>query len=163
VVAAVSTARQRIPRRTDVREPYTQLYIHLVWATWNRFPLITSELRSGIYAGIQAKCRKLRVEVVAIGGMEDHVHLLARIPTTISIALLAQHVKGSSSHLATHRLGREDDFKWQGAYGAFSVSKSEVPRIRDYVLNQERHHREQTLDPDLECPPEFDRHRPPSA
>jgi putative transposase len=135
-----------------MREPFTQLYVHLVWATWDRLPLITPEVRSSVYGCIQAKCSSLRAEVLAIGGIEDHVHLLARIPPTLAAAVLAKQVKGPSSHLVTHGLRHEDGFKWQGAYGAFTVSKGDVPRVRAYVLNQEQHHRDQTLDPDLEPP-----------
>jgi putative transposase len=129
---------------------HIQLYVHLNWATWDRLPLLAGELKSAVYACIQAECNMLRAEVIAIGGTEDHVHLLVRLPTTVSVASLAKQVKGASSHWVTHGLTQEDGFKWQGSYGAFSVSAADVPRIRDYVLNQEAHHRDQTLDDDLE-------------
>jgi REP element-mobilizing transposase RayT len=133
-----------------MQHPYSQLYVHLVWATWDRLPLLTAGLQRTVYACFQAKCRELRSELVAIGGTETHAHLLARIPTTLAVATLAQHVKGASSHLANHELAAPDGFKWQGAYGAFSVSKADVPRIREYILNQEQHHRDGTLDEELE-------------
>jgi putative transposase len=135
-----------------LRQPYSQLYIHMVWATWDRLPLLSPELKSAVYACIQAECTALKAEVIAIGGVEDHVHLLVRIPASASVSDLIQHVKGASSHLVTHRLMHEDGFKWQGAYSAFSVSPSDVPRIQDYILNQEAHHRDQTLDEICEIP-----------
>src|SRR4051794_37480960 len=100
-----------------MREPYTQLYVHLVWSTWDRQPLLTPELARAIYACMQAECRQLKVDVLAIGGTVDHVHRLVRIPTTVAIATLVKQVKGASSHLATHRLDTANGFKWQGAYG----------------------------------------------
>jgi putative transposase len=135
-----------------MREPYTQLYVHVVWSTWDRVPLLTPGLARAVYACIRAECHQLKVDVVAIGGMADHIHLLVRIPTTVSVANLVKQVKGVSSHLVTHQLDRQDGFKWQGAYGAFTVSKSNVPQVRSYILNQEEHHRAQSLDHDLEPP-----------
>ena len=82
-----------------MREPFTQLYLHLVWATWDRLPLISSERRDPIYACIQNECSELRCDVLGLGGIEDHAHLLVRFPTTVSVAQLAKQVKGASSHL----------------------------------------------------------------
>ena len=77
--------------------------------------------------------------------MPDHVHVLVRFPTTVSIADLVRRIKGASSHLVTHVLRSPEPFKWQGGYGVFSVSRRHVPVVRDYVLNQEQHHRDGTL------------------
>ena len=101
-----------------MREPYTQLYVHLDWATWDRMPLLTDELHSAVYACIQAECNELKSEILALGGVADHVHLLVRIPASVSISELLKQVKGSSSHLATHRLRPGEFFKWQGAHGS---------------------------------------------
>jgi REP element-mobilizing transposase RayT len=144
-----------------MREPYTQLYIHLVWSTWDRQPLLSSELRLRIYACIQAECSRLKVELVAIGGTDDHVHVLVRIPTTISVAVLVKQMKGSSSHLATHEAGYRDAFKWQGAYGAFTISTNHVERVKSYVLRQEEHHQAGTTHKDFEVA--WDDHPPHPA
>jgi REP element-mobilizing transposase RayT len=133
-----------------MRQPYTQLYLHLVWATWDRMPLVRPEFREAIYGCIQEQVKKHRCEVLAIGGMEDHVHLLIRFPTTARIAEVVQHAKGASSHLMTQVLDRGGFFKWQGYYGAFTVAKSQVPRVRDYILHQEEHHRGGRLSQALE-------------
>jgi REP element-mobilizing transposase RayT len=95
--------------------------------------LITPELQRGIFAEIQHKCRELKVHLEAIGGVEDHVHLLVRIPTTLTVADLVKHVKGASSHLVTHRLDPDAGFKWQGAYG--SVLRLEEGRADDSCLH----------------------------
>jgi REP element-mobilizing transposase RayT len=101
-----------------VRQPFTQIYVHLIWSTWDRLPLISPELREAIHACIQAECRELKADVLALGGVEDHVHLLVRLPTTLPVATLAKQVKGAPSHLVTHRLEHQDGFKWQGGLGA---------------------------------------------
>jgi putative transposase len=123
-----------------MRAPYTQLYLHLVWATWDRLPLVTEEIRARVYAAIAEKCRELKCVPLAIGGMEDHVHLLVRLHTTVAVATLAKEVKGSSSHLVTHVITPNSAFKWQGAYGAFTVWKADAPVVRAYIENQRQHH-----------------------
>ena len=125
-----------------MHEPYTQLYLHLVWATWDRQPIVQAAWRAGISACIQAECDELKVAVLAQYAMPDHVHLLVRFPATASVADIVKRVKGGSSNLVTHRIAPGEWFKWQGSYGAFSVSKSDVPRVRHYIQGQEEHHRE---------------------
>ena len=136
-----------------MRSPWTQLYLHLVWSTWDRAPVLDDELRRRVFECIQAECGALRTDVIAIGGVEDHVHLLVRVPATVAPAELVKRVKGASSHMVNYDIGVPFVFKWQGGYGAFSVSKRHVPMIRDYVLGQEEHHREQRVYPILEPPP----------
>jgi putative transposase len=138
-----------------VREPFTQLYLHLVWATCDRLPLITPDIREPVYACVKAKCLELKADMLAIGGMNDHIHVLVRFPTTITISDLVKHLKGASSHLVNHRLqGWESAFKWQGAYGAFTVSRADGKRVREYILNQEQHHADKTCESAWELEPQ---------
>lgn len=130
--------------------PYTQLYVHLVWATWDRLPLLTPLVQPIIYGCIQEQLGKRRCAVIAIGGIEDHVHVLTQLPSTAALADVVKHAKGASSNLMTQEVARGEFFKWQGYYGAFSLSKAQVPRVRDYVLDQEEHHRLGRLSEDLE-------------
>ena len=140
-----------------MRSPYTQLYLHCVWATWDRLPLITPQIEQPLYAAINAKCKELKCELIAIGGIEDHAHLLMRFPTTIAIATLVKEVKGASSHLMTHQIAPNDFFKWQGSYGAFTVSKNAVKIVREYIAHQKIHHAANTLFDDWEkCEIEFE-------
>jgi len=128
-----------------MRTPYTQLYVHLTWSTWDRLPLITKNIQSHLYASIASKCRQLKCEPLAIGGTEDHVHLLVRLHPTVAIATLVKEAKGTSSHLVTHELSPGEFFKWQGGYGAFTISKEDVLRLKTYIENQELHHAEGAL------------------
>jgi REP element-mobilizing transposase RayT len=89
----------------------------------------------------------MKADVVALGGVEDHVHVLIRVPATLSISSIVKQIKGSSSHLAN---AGEDTFKWQGGYAAFSVSRGLLARARDYVQNQEERHRAGKLVRDFE-------------
>jgi putative transposase len=133
-----------------MREPFTQLYLHCVWATWDRLPLITPEIEEALYRAIIAKAHELKCEVITIGGMVDHVHVLTRFPATVAVATFVKEVKGSSSHLITHVVAPDQFFKWQGAYGAFTVSKSGVEAVTAYILRQKIHHAENALIEDWE-------------
>jgi putative transposase len=130
--------------------PYTQLYLHLVWSTWDRQPLITQDIQEPLYGAITAKCHDLKCELIAIGGITDHIHLLVRFHTTIPVAQLVKEIMGSSSHLVTHVIKPGMFFKWQGAYGAFTIQKSDVKTVQAYLLNQVHHHNALQLDDDLE-------------
>ncbi len=133
-----------------MHEPYTQLHLHLVWSTWDRHPIILPEWRPAISACIQAECRELKITVIAQYAMPEHVHLLVRIPTTVTVATIAKQVKGPSSHLITHQIAPGAWFKWQGGYGAFAVSRNDVPRVQAYICGQEQHHRHQTFGQEIE-------------
>jgi len=123
------------------RAPYAQLYLHLVWSTYDRLPLITPELKPRLYGSLAQNCRELGADVLAIGGISDHVHLLVRFPTTIAVSEFVGKVKGASSHFVTHLLDSPEPFRWQGGYGAFTVSRRNVDAVSEYVLNQEHRHR----------------------
>jgi len=121
-----------------MREPFTQLYFHLVWATWDRVPILTDALLEVIDRAIRHECVGMKVEVLAFGGVADHVHVLVRVPPPVSVSELVKQVKGATSHLIQNRL--KVPFKWQGGYGAFTVSKRNLPAARHYVLSQREHH-----------------------
>ncbi|MEA3441726.1 MAG: IS200/IS605 family transposase [Chloroflexota bacterium] len=139
-----------------MRAPYTQLYLHCVWATWDRLPLISPELEQPIYAAILSKVKKLKCVPIAIGGMSDHIHLLTRLHTTVAVADLMKEVKGSSSHLVTHQIEPGEFFKWQGAYGAFTISKGMLDKVRKYIENQKQHHSDDDLWTEFELTMEAD-------
>jgi putative transposase len=133
-----------------MRAPYTQLYLHCVWTTFKRQPLIRPELEERLYDAIASKCRGLNCHVLAIGGDADHVHLFVRFPTALSVAKLLQEVKGSSSHMMNHVIQPTAAFQWQGGYGVFTVSKRSASNVIDYVHNQKVHHANRHLINELE-------------
>jgi REP element-mobilizing transposase RayT len=83
----------------------------------------------------------LKCEALAVGGTSNHVHILVRLSPAVSVADLVKQVKGSTSHLVTHVIDPDGFFKWQGAYRAFTVSKSGVNKVKQYILNQKEHHK----------------------
>ena len=137
-----------------MRHSRVGLFIHCIWATWDRLPLITETNERPIYRSIEAKCAELGVEVIAIGGVADHVHLLIEMPATENIAHVIKEIKGVSAHLIATELTPNDFFRWQGAYAAFSVGLEDIESVRHYILHQKEHHAAQNLIADWE--PNFD-------
>jgi putative transposase len=129
---------------------YSQVYVHLVWGTERHRPFLVGEVQRRLYAALRATCGEMGVFVVAVGGVEDHVHLLVQLPPALSVAAVAQRLKGSSSHLLNHESPSSAPFRWKTGYGAFSVSRRNVPGVRDYVLNQPIRHATAQLSPALE-------------
>ncbi|MGH9942697.1 MAG: IS200/IS605 family transposase [Pyrinomonadaceae bacterium] len=118
---------------------YTNLLYHIVFATKERYPLIPAELRPRLHEYPGGTVRGLDGITLEVGGVSDHVHVLAKIKPTIAVSEFIKKLKANSSGWAnrlTH--GR---FAWQGRYGAFTVSESQVERVRAYIQTQEEHHR----------------------
>jgi len=116
------------------------LYLHAVWSTKNRAPLISSEIESHIYHLItNIIVNEHKGRVFAINGMPDHVHLFFSIAQTVSIPKLMQSIKAKSS-LLVHENFPNTYFAWQSGYGIFSVSVSMNTTVKNYVLSQKEHH-----------------------
>jgi REP-associated tyrosine transposase len=124
---------------------YSQLYLHCVWATWDRLPLIITEIERPLYTVIAAKCRELSCTPLAIGGIDDHIHVLVRLSPTIAVARLIGEIKGASSHAVTHTIRPTHFFKWQRSYGAFTISQRSASCVSAYILAQKIHHAHRTL------------------
>ena len=124
---------------------YSQLFVHLVFAVKSRECLITPEVEARLYPYITAIVNRRKHELIAIGGVSDHIHILVRMHPAQSVSDLVRDIKTNSSHMINvERLTRKA-FAWQTAYGAFTHSLSQVPQVKRYVLNQKEHHRAKTF------------------
>jgi len=124
---------------------YNRVFVHLIWGTWDRLPLVSEQITVRLYAALAAKCREHKCVPLVIGGVENHVHLLVELYSTISVADLVKELKGASSHLVTHEIAPGEFFKWQGSYGAVSVNPEELDIVVRYIRNQKQHHAENKL------------------
>ena len=125
---------------------YHRNFTHLVWATWDRAPLLTGEVEQKAYALIRSQCLQMSVTLYALGGVADHVHLLVSLPRTLCLADFMETVKGISSKALNDRHGSPTwAFKWQGGYSSHSVSASHLTRVRCYIENQSQHHTDKLL------------------
>jgi putative transposase len=128
----------------------TEIYLHFVWATKKREPVLTAQCEPIVYRCIQKECWRLGVTVLALGGLEDHVHLLAVMPGHVSASHLMQQVKGVSARFANGELPQTMFLQWQEGYHALSVSRPHVQRVKQYVLCQKQHHADANLWQDWE-------------
>jgi putative transposase len=128
---------------------YTNLLNHIVYATKERAPLITSDLKSRLHEYLGGIINGLACVPIEINGMAEHVHLLVRIRPTISVSEFLSKLKSSSSGWGKRQMkGR---FAWQAKYGAFTVSESQVGRVRQYISDQEKHHRKMSFEEEFEA------------
>ncbi len=119
---------------------WSQVLLHIVFSTKHRDPLITDEIEPRLYAYIGGIVRSLDCALYSIGGMPDHVHLLVRGNTKDSIGSLVGQVKSRSSVWVNETFPASTHFKWQIAYGVFSVSPSNKDQVERYILSQKEHH-----------------------
>jgi putative transposase len=121
------------------------IYVHLVYTTKNRQPLIRPEIEEDLrryHAGI---LKNLESPMICSGGTADHIHTLFRLGRKTSIANIVEELKKSSSAWIKTQGPQYSDFYWQCGYGAFSIGQSGVENLKDYIANQKEHHRTKTF------------------
>ena len=125
---------------------YSSIFFHIVFSTKNRQQWIDVEIENRVWAYIGGIARKHKCTAIQVGGIEDHIHALVLSPTTYSPSQVAQFLKGESSKWIHEELPKLQKFGWQDGYGAFSVSKSKVSTIVEYIKNQREHHQGKTFE-----------------
>ena len=120
---------------------YSNLLYHLVFSTKDRIPLISPSFRDDLHSYLGGIVRDLGGIPLEIGGVADHVHLLVKLKPTAALSDVMRELKAGSSKWINENKMKLRKFGWQDGYAAFSVSKSQAPRVRAYISNQEEHHR----------------------
>lgn len=118
---------------------YLSLHYHLVFSTKNRLPLITAEWRERLHEYLGGTVNGLGGFSQGVGGTDDHVHLLVGLKATHCLADFMRELKKASSVWVRDEVGVRD-FAWQEGYGAFTVSPTARPMVRQYIAHQEQHH-----------------------
>jgi REP element-mobilizing transposase RayT len=119
---------------------YTNLIYHIVFSTKDRRQLITSELQPRLYEYIGGTIRGLGGVCLAINGVADHVHVLAKMRPDKALSAVLRDLKANSSGWMHNVFPDIRDFSWQNGYGAFTVSASQIPKVQKYIAEQELHH-----------------------
>ena len=127
---------------------YTKLLFHIVFSTKERFKFIADDKRARIYEYIGGTIRGLGGICIEIGGVEDHVHILAALKPTISVAKLIQDLKPAVTNWAREYI--HPKFEWQNGYGAFTVGESQVEAVRAYIRGQKEHHKKMVFDEEFQ-------------
>ena len=124
---------------------YTQLYVQIIFSPLGRQNLIHNEIKNDIYKYIVGIIKKKNQKPMIINGMPDHVHILISFSPDIAISDLVRDIKSNSSNFINENKLIPGKFSWQKGFGAFTYSKSQVPRVARYIENQEEHHRMKTF------------------
>ena len=119
---------------------HTAITIHAVFSTRDRKPLIDAGLETRLYPYFAGIFRELGGKLLTANGVADHVHLLATLNATTSVAETIGKVKGSSSKWIHDTFPDRSRFSWQRGYAAFSVSESQTARVATYIDRQKIHH-----------------------
>jgi putative transposase len=124
---------------------FTRLTYHVVFGTKFRRNRIVEPFGDELYSYIGGIIRGEQGALLEIGGMPDHVHIFAAFSPAISVSDMLRRIKAKSSKWANDHQKLIDHFEWQKGYGAFTVSQSQIETVRDYIRNQEEHHRQKTF------------------
>jgi putative transposase len=120
---------------------FANLLYHIVFSTKDRRPSITAGIQEDLYEYMGGILRGEGGILLEIGGVCDHVHLLVKLKTDMSVSETLKKIKGKSSKWLNESSKAAERFDWQAGYGAFSVSASLTEKVRTYIRNQEEHHR----------------------
>jgi putative transposase len=124
---------------------YTSLYYHVVFSTKNRATCISREIEGRVWAYVGGVARKHGITALQVGGYEDHIHALIVAPPSLAPSRAVQFLKGETSRWIHEEFSDLGRFAWQDGYGAFTVSKSNLPEVVRYIRNQREHHRKRTF------------------
>jgi len=121
-------------------QSYVQIYVHLVFHTKDNVKLIREDLENELYYYMGGILKSYKSIPLQIGGTSDHIHILCTLPKTMTPADLAEEIKKSSSKWVKTKGEHYRNFYWQDGYGGFSVSRTGINAVKEYILNQKKHH-----------------------
>ena len=124
---------------------YHQLYYHYIWGTYKRLPMIDDEIEEDLKMLITNKIKEKKSELICFGCTNDHVHLIVNQHPAISVSEMIGEIKGYSSYLISNQIHPGCGFRWQGGFGALTVSQEKLVWLTKYVENQKEHHRVNNL------------------
>ncbi|MCK5644805.1 MAG: IS200/IS605 family transposase [Gammaproteobacteria bacterium] len=129
-----------------MRSSYTKIYIHFIWATWKRQNIIDADLEPILFKLISDRIHEHKCQLLKIGGTEDHIHLLVDMHPSTCVSNLVKSIKGFSSYSISNKIRPGSFFKWQGGYGAMTVSQNDISILSKYIANQKTHHSQKSID-----------------
>jgi REP-associated tyrosine transposase len=140
---------------------YSEINLHITWHTKNNNPVIKDNIENRLHHFLENKIRKEK-EVIfhAIGGIEDHIHLVVSIPPTLRISDWIGQLKGGSSFYINHEIVNRKLLDWQEGYGVVSFGTRDLEWVIQYVRNQKQHHAKGTTQERLERITSDDEGRP---
>jgi putative transposase len=130
-------------RGETMSHTYTKNHVHIIFSTRARKRLISKETQPKLWGYMAGICKNVGIKALAIGGIEDHIHALVELPPIMAVSKAVNLLKSNSSRWMKQR---GTSFSWQEGFGAFSVSASNIPAVKRYVLSQADHHKKITFE-----------------
>jgi len=124
----------------------SKILVHLIFSTKNRRKIIDSSIRTKLDSYMAGILQEWDSPAVIVGSVADHAHLLLCLCKNHALSKVVEQVKKGSSKWIKTQGKRYLDFQWQNGYGAFSVSQSNVSRVKGYIANQDEHHRRRSYE-----------------
>ncbi|MEJ7711062.1 MAG: transposase [Pyrinomonadaceae bacterium] len=123
---------------------HTSLHAHLIFSTKERVPMISKQWDARLHAYLGGIVKGLDGMALAVGGIEDHIHLLVGLKSSHRLDYFLRDLKADSSEWVHKEIGKRM-FAWQKGYAAFSISPSGIDGVKRYILHQEEHHRRKSF------------------
>jgi REP element-mobilizing transposase RayT len=124
---------------------YTKIIIHAVWGTKSRKPYLKGEIRPLVIKHIIDNAKSKGIYIYEMNGYIDHLHCLFALDADMTISKVMQLIKGESAFWINNEKLTKRRFEWSDEYFAVSVSESMIPKVKEYILNQEKHHKTHTF------------------
>ncbi len=125
---------------------YVKIWVHAVWGTKNRYPFLQKELKDKLILHIKQNAKTKEIHIDTINGHSDHMHALIGLNADMSIAKTMNLIKGESSFWINKEKFTKTKFEWAAEYYAASISESALSNVRNYINNQEEHHKKKTFE-----------------
>jgi len=124
---------------------FSNLLFHIVFSTKERAFLLSPELRERLYSYISGIANQNGFKIIITNGTDNHIHILLLLKPDVSVSKAVQLIKGGSSKWIHDNFSMLKTFSWQEGYGAFTVSASQINPTKQYISNQEQHHKTMTF------------------
>ncbi|MFK7949944.1 MAG: IS200/IS605 family transposase [Saprospiraceae bacterium] len=130
---------------------FGNIWIHAVWATKYRNPILNKNWRKQLFQHIKEEAKHQGILLDFINGVEDHIHILFKLRTTETVSNIIKQIKGEASKWINEQQFFDDEtlFRWQDGYGAISVSPDRITTVRNYIRKQEKHHQKKSYDDEI--------------
>jgi REP-associated tyrosine transposase len=123
----------------------SNILAHIIFSTKLSKPFIAQSIKNELYSYMASILKDCDCSPIIIGGIEDHVHVLCKLSKTRSMSSVIEDVKKKSSKWIKTRGIEYKNFYWQNGYGAFSIGESQVKTLKEYIQDQEEHHRKKSF------------------
>jgi putative transposase len=124
---------------------FHQIYVHIVFSVKSRNTLLAKEHKDELHKYITGLVQNKKCKMIAVNSVTDHIHILVGLHPAISVSDLVKSIKIAANKLITDKQWYRIKFWWQDGFGAFSVSRSQIDKVYNYIMNQEEHHRHKTF------------------